>query len=157
MSRSLAIVLAACVFSSAIQAACPAGTPVDTARWIYTNHHDFYVSGKGGPEYLSKNLLALLKKDWSCQQPGDQCAISADPWTGTQDNEVIQATEWKLVSSSDKQAVVEMVYPLGASTQSTRLLLARNPGGQCWVLDNLQGPDDVSLVQTLQDFPYEGD
>ncbi|GFM87890.1 hypothetical protein PSCICO_32890 [Pseudomonas cichorii] len=156
MSRPLAIILA-CLFSTAAQAACPAGTPVDTARWIYTNHHDFYVSGKGGPEYLSKNLLGLLKKDWSCQQPGDQCAISADPWTGTQDNEVIKAVEWKQVSSSDKQAVVEMVSPLGASTQSTILLLIKNPGSQCWVLDNIQSPDDVSLVQTLQDFPYEGD
>ncbi|MFJ4142974.1 DUF3828 domain-containing protein [Pseudomonas sp. NPDC089734] len=157
MSKSLAIAFA-CLFSTAAQAAsCPAGTPVEMARWIYTNHHDFYVSGKGGPEYLSKALLGLLKKDWSCQEPGDQCAISADPWTGTQDSEAPRSVDWKLVSTADKLAVVEMIYPLGSSTQSTRLLLTRNPGNQCWVLDNLQGPDDVSLVQMLQDFPYDGD
>ncbi len=62
MSRTAAIAIA-CLLSSTVQAACPAASPVDTARWIYEKHQDFYVNGKGGADYLSKPLLSLLKKD----------------------------------------------------------------------------------------------
>ncbi|AHG40693.1 hypothetical protein N018_10720 [Pseudomonas syringae CC1557] len=162
MSRTVAIALA-CLLSSAAQAACPAATPVDTARWIYEKHQDFYLKDKGGADYLSKSLLSLLKKDWACQN-GDQCAVSANPWTDAQDGDVQKPIDWKLVSNSDKQAVVEMTYNLGykdapqqpVSSQTTRLLMAKN-ANSCWVLDNLQGPQGVALGQALEEFPYEGD
>lgn len=64
MSRTVAIAFA-CLLSSTAQAACPAATPVDTARWFYEKHQDFYLSGKGSADYLSKPLLGLLKKDWA--------------------------------------------------------------------------------------------
>jgi len=164
MSKPLAFAVA-CLLSSTAHAACPAATPVDSARWIYEKHQDFYVNGKGSADYLSKPLLTLLKRDWTCQGPGgDQCAIDANPWTDAQDGDVQKPIEWKLVSTSDKQAVVEMIYVLGYKdapqqapmTQTSRLLLAKN-ANSCWVLDNLQGPQDNLLVETLQNFPYEGD
>ncbi|QDW01040.1 DUF3828 domain-containing protein [Pseudomonas sp. KBS0707] len=162
MSRTVAIAFA-CLLSSTAQAACPAATPVDTARWFYEKHQDFYLSGKGSADYLSKPLLGLLKKDWACQN-GDQCAVSANPWTDAQDGDVQKPIDWKLVSNSDKQAVVEMTYNLGykdapqqpVTSQTTRLLLTKN-ASSCWVLDNLQGPQGVALMQTLEEFPYEGD
>ncbi|KAA8719212.1 DUF3828 domain-containing protein [Pseudomonas cannabina] len=162
MSRTVALAFAF-LLSFTAQAACPAATPVDTARWIYEKHQDFYLKNKGGAEYLSKSLLSLLKKDWACQN-GDQCAVSANPWTDAQDGDVQKPIEWKLVSTSDKQAVVEMTYNLGykdapqqpVSSQTTRLLLAKN-ANKCWVLDNLQGPQGVALGQALEEFPYEGD
>ncbi|MEE5044043.1 DUF3828 domain-containing protein [Pseudomonas alliivorans] len=164
MSRSLALVIA-CLLSSTAHAACPAATPVDTGRWIYEKHQDFYINGKGSADYLSKPLLSLLKRDWTCQGPGgDQCAIAANPWTDAQDGDVQKPIEWKLVSNEDKQAVVEMTYMLGykdapqqaPASQTSRLRLVKNPNG-CWALDDLQGPQEVALTQTLQDFPYEGD
>ncbi|MCF5709875.1 DUF3828 domain-containing protein [Pseudomonas syringae] len=164
MSRTLAIAIA-CLLSSTAQAACPAATPADTAKWIYEKHQDFYINGKGSADYLSKPMLSLLKRDWTCQGPGsDQCAITANPWTDAQDGDVQKPIDWKQVSSEDKQAVVEMTYLLGyrdapqqaPATQTSRLRLVKNPNG-CWALDDLQGPQEVALTQTLQDFPYEGD
>ncbi|RML64947.1 hypothetical protein ALQ91_05263, partial [Pseudomonas syringae pv. syringae] len=101
MSRTVAIAFA-CLLSTTAHAACPAATPVDTARWIYEKHQDFYLNGKGSADYLSKPLLSLLKKDWACQN-GDQCAVSANPWTDAQDGDVQKPIDWKLVSTSDKQ------------------------------------------------------
>lgn len=152
-------------FSGAALAACPANTPTDTARWIYTQHADFYVKGKGGPQYLSATLLEWLKKDWACQGSGDVCAITANPWTDAQDGDVQQPITWKQVSSSEGQVVVEMSYLLGyknapgqqAVEQTTRLLMAKSPASQCWVLDNVQGPGDRPLLEALQEFPYDGD
>jgi hypothetical protein len=148
----------------AVALACPAKNPLDTARWIYSNHADFYVNGKGGPDYLSSALRDLLKRDWKCQEPGDQCAIDANPWTNAQDGEVMQPVKWALVSSSDKQAVVEMSYGFAFNTAgetpkpvTSRLMMVKNPSSQCWVLDNLIGPEQISLAQTLQAFPYDGD
>ncbi|WNW10552.1 DUF3828 domain-containing protein [Pseudomonas sp. DTU_2021_1001937_2_SI_NGA_ILE_001] len=164
MYKALAFAAAFSLSAPAL-AACPANTPADTARWIFTQHADFYVKGKGGPQYLSANLLDWLKKDWACQANGDMCAISADPWTDAQDGEVQQPVTWKQVSNADGQAVVEMSYLLGYKNapaqqgveQTTRLLLVKSPASQCWVLDNLQGPGDRPLLDALQEFPYDGD
>lgn len=164
MYKALAFAVVSSLCATA-HAACPATTPADTARWIYTQHADFYVKGKGGPQYLSATLLEWLKKDWACQGTGDLCAISANPWTDAQDGDVQEPVEWKQVSSEDNQAVVEMKYALGYKNvpaqpgieQTTRLVLARSPGSQCWVLGNLQGPGDRPLLEALQEFPYDGD
>lgn len=164
MYKALVIAVAFSLSGTAL-AACPANTPVDTARWIYTQHADFYVKGKGGPQYLSATLFEWLKKDWACQASGDQCAVSANPWTDAQDGDIQEPVTWKQVSSVDKQVVVEMNYLLGYKNapaqpgveQTTRLLLTRNPTTQCWVLDNLQGPGDLPLLEALQEFPYDGD
>jgi hypothetical protein len=148
----------------AVALACPATTPVDTARWIYTTHADFYFRGEAKAQYLSSTLRELLNKDWKCQEPGDQCAIGANPWTSAQDGDVLKPVTWKLASASDKKAVVEMSYPFGSENseikpvaQTTSLSLIKNPGTQCWVLDDLTGPDGTSLLQALQAFPYDGD
>lgn len=164
MYKALVFAVAFSLSGTAL-AACPANTPVDTARWIYTQHADFYVKGKGGPQYLSATLFEWLKKDWACQASGDQCALSANPWTDAQDGDIQEPITWQQVSSVDKQVVVEMNYLLGYRNapaqpgveQTTRLLLTRNPGTQCWVLDNLQGPGDLPLLEALQEFPYDGD
>lgn len=142
--------------------ACPAPDPVKTANWIFSNHYFFYASGKGSAEYLSSNLLALLKADWKCQEQGGECAIDADPWLNAQDGAAAKP-KFEVVSSSDKQAVVEMKYSFvmegssqPAENRTSRLLLTKN-SSQCWVLDNLTGPDGVALASTLKDYPYDGD
>lgn len=160
MPKRFAIAFAGMLSTAAM--ACPAPDPVKTASWIFSNHYDFYVSGKGNAEYLSSGLLGLLKTDWKCQEAGDVCAIDADPWLNAQDGTATKA-KWELVSSSDKQAVVEMKYsfvlegsPQPAENKASRLLLSKN-SNQCWVLDNLTGPEGVALTSTLKNYPYDGD
>jgi hypothetical protein len=77
MRASFALVLLSSILSGAAFA-CPASDPVAMARDMYTSQYYFYADGKPS-EHLSPALLKLLQRDWKCQEPGEQCAIGADP------------------------------------------------------------------------------
>ena len=144
-------------------AGCPAAGPVDTTRWIFANHSDFYVFERGSREYLSGALLQLLRRNWRCEAPGEVCAVDAYPWTNTQDGDVLEPITYRLVSSTRTRAVVEMAYTFGWPDTPERnepvvslIALTKDPESGCWVMDDLVGAQGRSLRNALEEFPYDG-
>jgi len=132
--------------------------PVAVAQSLYAGHHDFYVADAPDAAVLSPQLLALLQRDWRCQAPGDECAISADPWTAAQEGEALPPVRYRLHSDDAGQAIVEMRYPFGwaddmaaATEQKTLVVLVRGKSG--WLLDDLR-VGGQSLSKILRDYDY---
>ena len=156
--RSLLVTLLLVPFGASC--ACTATDPVAVARDLYTGHHFFYTFESGDLALLSPKLAGLLKQDWHCQEPGDQCAIGADPWINAQDGDALEPIEYVLLTSDATTATVEMKYRLGwaeianeATPQTTRLQLVRSDAAGCWLLDDLR-VGTVSLQAILADYEY---
>lgn len=144
-----------------VSAACAVTDPVVAARSLYSNHRDFHVADHGDTTPIAASLLKLLERDWVCQEPGEQCAISADPWTNAQDGDVLKSPHFERLAGTDPlKAVVEMTYPFGwqetaaeATTQTTQIVLSRSKEDACWLLEDLR-VGASSLRETLESAAY---
>ena len=160
MKRLLAFALVSLTCAGA-RADCVAPDPTATARWVYEHAASFYVAGEGKAQYLSPQLFKLLQHDWKCQEPGDICAIEAYPWTDTQDGDVLDPVEFKLLSEDRQSATVAMSFRFGwedaaqtAKPMRIRLKLVRPAETGCWLLDDiLHGK--ASFKQGLSTWAYE--
>lgn len=145
--RIASLLIAACFTWSAHVTAGSCGDvdPLDDARSMYRERHDFYAAGDEYATFLSPELSRRLKRDWTCQEPGEQCALGADPWVDAQDGGALEPIEYVLVSGTGTSAVVEMRYRFGweemaaeAVPQITTMKFLRSNEGGCWLLDDLQ-------------------
>lgn len=144
------------------QADCVAKDPAATAQWVFEHASQFYVFKEGSPKYLSAELYKLLKRDWKCQEPGELCAIEADPWTNAQDGSLLKPVTYRVASQSAQTASVEMSATFGwedqpqenkPTTVTLKLVRADAKKG-CWLLDDIVHDKD-SFKQGLSAFEYE--
>lgn len=151
--------IAATLVSAGSLNACPVTDPVAAARAMYTEHHDFYAD-PAHVDFLSPALTKLLKRDWACQAPGDECAIGADPWVDAQDGGALAPIEYVQISTDATSAIVEMRYRFGweemadqAVPLTTTIALVRTSATGCWLLDDLRVREQ-SLHSILTDYEY---
>jgi hypothetical protein len=148
---------------------CVADGPLATARWIYTNDRDFAFQQTARDlsersTYLSPSLLGLLLADWRCQVAEQGvCALDADPWVNAQDGEELPPIDFFLASTESTKVTVMMTFRFGWHDTDTpapvpasaSLVLYRDAESECWQLDDLIGPKDISLKQRLKDYPHD--
>ena len=160
--RIASLLVAACLSWSSDAAAgrCADADPLAAARSMYSERHDFYAAGDEFATYLSPELGRLLKRDWTCQEPGEQCAVGADPWVDAQDGGALEPIEYVLVSGTRTSALVEMRYRFGweemaaeAVPQITTMKFLRSDEDGCWLLDDVQVRKS-SLQAQLKAYTY---
>ena len=158
------LVVAILAWATQAGAACVAGDPVATARWIFANDRGFALQQTGRDlskraNYLSASLYGLLRADWKCQDvEKGACALDADPWINAQDGEQLSPINFVLSSSVGSKATVRMNYRFGWSDTSnpppvpaeTRMEFSRDAKTGCWQLDDLVGREGVSLKRVLK-------
>ncbi len=142
--------------------ACVGEDPVTTVRWIYEHANDFASYKKGSPKYISPELFSLLERDWKCQEPGDECEIETDPWTGAQDGYVLKPIKYRVATQDQHAAAVEMSFTLAMEKHAKKgepiavqIKLVHPTDDGCWLLDDIvQGSD--SFKNGLATWPYYG-
>ncbi len=152
------LVLLMATLTPAARGACVAESPEKAAEWIFNNQHDFYASGnKELDRFISRKLYGLLERDWQCQSGGDVCTLDGDPWIDAQDGEAFPPIRFALVSVTKSSAVVNMNYLFGwrdagapkPVPKVTQLKFVRAKAGSCWLLDDIIGPNGMSLQKLL--------
>lgn len=139
--------------------ACVATGPVKTAQWIYANEQGFAFQSEGKDlaakkRFLSPRLYGLLAANWKCEnEEQGLCALSSDPWINAQDGEVLPPITFNLQAATTATATVQMSYRFDSTSgepAKTQLKLIKNEKSGCWLLDDLVGRANESLVDQLQ-------
>jgi len=139
--------------------ACVATGPVKTAQWIYTNEQGFAFQSEdedlvARKRFLSPRLYGLLAANWKCEnEEQGLCALSSDPWINAQDGEVLPPITFNLQTETAAAATVRMRYRFGSAPSEpaqTQLKLIKNAKSGCWLLDDLVGRANESLIKQLQ-------
>ena len=150
-----------------VSAACVAEGPLDTSRWIFTQHRDFYVHGRDSAvdSYLSSRLVELLKRNWACEKAtGGVCAIEAEPWLNAQYGSALDPIRFQVDAITGASATVRVSYLFGepsikepkAVPAMSKLRFVLDNKSGCWLLDDLFGRERLSLKAQLERFPYHG-
>lgn len=154
------LLLALIVAGTPLALACPAETPLETARGLHGKHYDLGRNDKGLREVLSPALWQLLEKNWKCEdEGGGVCAIEADPWTDAQDGEMLTPPSFRVVDSTATTARIEATYRFGwkemadkATHEKSVVVLVKDAKSGCWQVDDLVGAHGNSLARTLRDY-----
>lgn len=141
---------------------CVAKDPAGTVQWVFEHASQFYVHNEGSPRYLSPELYKLLKRDWKCQEPGELCAIEADPWTNAQDGSLLKPVTYRITAETAQSASVELSAVFGWEDQPqenkpttvTLNLVRADAKKGCWLLDDIRHGKD-SFKRQLSAYGYE--
>jgi len=164
------VFLVLCLTARQAAAACLAGGPVETARWIYTNQRTFTVyqtpqDSRLMARFLSPALLGLLKVEWQCQVIEEGlCALDTDPWTNKEDDEALAPVGFESAGTgASGAATVQMRFRFaraghrsGAAPESGKATfrLVKDKASGCWLLDDIVGSGGVSLAATLRGYRF---
>lgn len=124
---------------------------------LFHKAYDFYVAPERAGAYVSNYLYRLIVRDQACAN-GEQCAISADPWTGFQDGAVTGPTKITELSRSSNRAKVQICYALDLGnsklTHLCSIVIAMTDERGCWVAKDLLSPSGVSLLNGFETYDY---
>lgn len=120
------------------------------------HHYGFYYQD---PSKLSAiftpKLLRLLQKNHQCSKDG-VCVFDADPWTNTQDGEIVPPYEFTPVSHSVKRSAVRVSFGFntGVSKLNKEVLLSfeRTSGKKCWMLADFKGSSGKPISKMIADY-----
>ena len=151
----MALISLLLMLASAVGSAneCPSTTPMEAVAALRMSHPDFYLHPEQSRQHISATLYELLLRESRCPA-GELCAIEADPWTGTQDGDMVEPVMLTQESESNANAKISMCYQISLGgtyvrNQCTTVLLVRGPN-ECWVLDDLIPATGSSLKSVLQ-------
>ena len=87
------------------------------------------------------------------------CAVGADPWMDAQDGDITKPITFTTLEQTETSAKVLMryVYKLGheRSQKQVVLLLKRTSPYDCYLIDDLVGPDGDSFINALESWHRE--
>jgi hypothetical protein len=151
--------LIALAASHSAYAACAIDDPAATAKSFYSKHAQFSSENPAKIKtIITPRLFDALDREYKCAQ-GQICALEADPWTDAQDGDIGEPVEFATASNSGVEATVSMTYPfvLGKTHSQKRvtLHLQRESPTDCWLLSDLVGPRDESLVRAIEEWYKE--
>lgn len=135
---------------------CRVATPAAAAEQLYVAFKDFHQRPDAAAALLSPRFLRLLERDRACSEV-EQCAISADPWSGAQDGEILPPVTFAQLPGTKRSALVRACYRF--SLDATRnemcaVVVTMRDAKGCWRVDDVKAPDDTSLRRALSDYDY---
>jgi hypothetical protein len=136
-------------------AACASDDPVAVAKSFHDKHVQFASENPAKIKTIvTPRFFDALDREFKCAQ-GEICAIETDPWTDAQDGEVGKPIEFASVSNSGTEAAVSMTYPFTLNKghheqKHATILLQRKSPTECWLISDVKGPLDQSLVEDVE-------
>jgi hypothetical protein len=139
---------------------CAIDDPVVAARMFYADHSAFSSENPDRVRSIvTPRFFSALDREYKCAQ-GQICALEADPWTDAQDGKIGKPVDFSLASKSGVEARVWMSYPFVLDNahrkqQRVTLVLQRQSATDCWLIDDLVGPLNESLVGSIEKWHKE--
>lgn len=154
-----ALIAAAITFAPLAEAVTPClgGTPLIAAETFYKEHRDFSLKDPVTFSGLvTSRFYQALVFEHNCKR-GEVCAIDYDLWTAAQDGEIAGPIDFRLVSSTERRAVVGMHYTFALDNsrrqqQTVLLHLEKRSTDACWMIADLLDPKGQSAVGLIEGF-----